>query len=295
VIGGLAAHPNSTLVDRALEALTAEARLAEWLAANVLGLSNAPVVVAERLAFALLGADPRVHRLADGRWGLAVAARGAPLLEECVFAVVDVETTGVRAALDDRVTEIAVVLVQGERRELVFESLVNPGRPIPSLVTSITGITDQMVRAAPRFEEVAERVLDALAGRVFVAHNMRFDWRFVATEVQRARDLRLESPRLCTVRLARRLVPMAESCSLDALSYLFAFENPARHRAAGDALVTAQLLSRLMLLARDAGARTLEDLERLQGPHHRASKKRSRKRARPPANPDAPPSIGPVV
>lgn len=293
--GGLAAHPTSTLVDRALEALTAEARLAEWLAANVLGLNNAPGVVAERLAYALLGADPRVHRQADGRWSLAVAARGAPLLEECVFAVVDVETTGMRAALDDRVTEIAVVLVQGERRELVFESLVNPGRPIPTFVTSITGITDQMVRAAPRFEEVAERVLDALAGRVFVAHNMRFDWRFVSTEVRRARDLRLEGPRLCTVRLARRLVPMAESCALDALSHLFAFENPARHRAAGDALVTAQLLSRLMLLAREAGARTLEDLERLQGPHHRPSKRSRRRKNPPPAPGGDQPSSRPVV
>jgi DNA polymerase-3 subunit epsilon len=295
VTGGLAALPASTLVDRALRALAAEARLAEWLSSNVLGLNNAPVVVAERLTYALLGADPRVHRLADGRWSLVVAARGAPLLEECVFAVVDVETTGMRATHDDRVTEIAVVLVQGERRELVFESLVNPGRPIPSFVSSITGITDQMVRAAPRFEEVAERVLDALAGRVFVAHNMRFDWRFVSAEVSRTRDLRLDGPRLCTVRLARRLVPMAESCALDALTHLFAFDNPARHRAAGDALVTAQLLSRLILLAREAGARTLADLEGLQGPHHRQSR-RSRRRKGPPPTPDGEqPSRPPAV
>jgi DNA polymerase-3 subunit epsilon len=271
VTGGLAAHPASTLVDRALTALAGEARGAEWLAAHVLGLVHAPEVVAERLAAALLGADPRVHRLADGRWSLVAAARGAPLLEECAFAVVDVETTGMRAARDDRITEIAVVLVRGERRELLFESLVNPERPIPPMVSAITGISDRMVRAAPRFEAVAERVLDALAGRVFVAHNVRFDWGFVAAELRRARDLRLEGPRLCTVRLARRLVPGAESCALDALSVRFALENPARHRAAGDAFVTAQLLHRLMGLARDAGARTLPDLEGLQGPTRRAA------------------------
>jgi DNA polymerase-3 subunit epsilon len=264
VTGGLAAHPASTLVDRSIAALREAARPAQWLARHVLGLPNAPEIVADRLATALLGADPRVRRLADGRWSLVAAATGDPLLEESAFAVVDVETTGMRAALDDRITEIAVVLVHGERRELLFESLVNPGRPIPAMISGITGITDQMVRAAPRFEELSDRILDALSGRVFVGHNMRFDWGFVSAELFRARGLRLDGTRLCTVRLARRLVPQAESCALGALSELFAFENPARHRAAGDAIVTAHLLQRLMLLARDAGARTLPDLELLQ-------------------------------
>src|SRR6185295_5971422 len=149
---GLAALPASTMVERALLAMAEQARRAEWLATNVMGLVGAPTVVSERLAAALLGADPRVQRLADGSWGLVAAARGAPLIEECTFAVVDVETTGMRALLEDRITEIAVVLVCGQRRELLYESLINPGRPIPSFVSSITGITDQMVRAAPRFE-----------------------------------------------------------------------------------------------------------------------------------------------
>jgi DNA polymerase-3 subunit epsilon len=272
--GGLSAVPASTLVERALMALSQSARPANWLACNVLGLSRAPDIVAERLALALLGADPRVRRLADGSFSLVAAATGQPLLEECTFAVVDVETTGMRASGYDRITEIAVVLVHGERRELVFESLVNPGRPIPSMVSAMTGISDAMVRAAPRFEEVAAALLDALAGRIFVAHNVRFDWSFVSAEVRRARDLRMDAARLCTVRLARRLVPHATSCSLGALTELFAFENSARHRAAGDALVTAALLHRLLLLARDAGARTLPDLERLQGPSHRTGPRR---------------------
>ncbi|MGH7560374.1 MAG: 3'-5' exonuclease [Gemmatimonadales bacterium] len=261
---GLSAHPDGTLVDRALAAITEGARPAEWLATNILGLPNAPRVVAERLAVALLGADPRVHRLGDGRWCLAVAPRGVPVLEECAFAVVDVETTGGRLSTADRITEVAVVLVQGERRELVFESLVNPGRPISPMARVITGITDAMVRAAPRFEEVAERLLDALSGRVFVAHNARFDWGFVGAELRRSRGLRLSGPRLCTVRLARKLLPGAQSCSLDALSFYFALENPARHRAAGDALATAELLTRLLRLAREQGIRTVPELEALQ-------------------------------
>ncbi len=276
MIGGLAALPYGTLVDRAINALGQEARAAGWLAVNVLGLPNAPAVVADRLACALLGADPRVQRLADGRWSLTLTPRGEPLLDECAFAVVDVETTGSRAATADRIIEVAVVLVQGQRRELVFESLVNPGRPIPGMVKSITGITEQMVRAAPRFEEVAERVLDALAGRVFVAHNVRFDWAFLRSELRRTRDLRLEGPRLCTVRLARRLLPGAASCSLDALSYYFALENRARHRAGGDALVTGELLAKLLPLARERGARTLAELQALQ-----IRKKRPRRKRRP--------------
>lgn len=273
----LAIRPDSTLVDRALFALGESARPAAWLASNVLGLVRAPEIIAERLAAALLGADPRVHRLADGRWGLVSAACGAPLIEDCTFAVVDVETTGVRATRDDRITEIAVVLVQGERCELVLDLLVNPGRPISGMITAMTGITNAMVRAAPRFEEIAERVTDVLAGRVFVAHNARFDWRFVAAELKRSRGMTLDGSRLCTVRLARKLVDAVQSCSLDALSQLFAFENPARHRAGGDALVTALLLRRLLRLARESGARTLADLELLQGPNRKKTRKKPRR------------------
>jgi len=236
---------------------------ADTLARGVLGLSNVPRAVAERLAVALLAADPRVRQHEDGRWGLVAEALGSPLVEECAFAVVDVETTGMRATGPDRVTDVAVVVVQGSRREIVFQSLVNPGVPIPPRIAGLTGITDAMVRDAPRFEAVADQVLAALAGRVFVAHNARFDWGFLTAEIGRARALTLSGPRLCTVRLARRLLPQLESRSLDSLSMFFGLDNPARHRAAGDALVTADLLGRLLLLARDRGARTLADLEAL--------------------------------
>jgi DNA polymerase-3 subunit epsilon len=117
-----------------------------------------------------------------------------------------------------------------------------------------------MVQDAPTFGEVADQVVSALAGRIFVAHNARFDWNFVSAEVRRARDLALDGPRLCTVRLARRLVRGVRSCGLDNLTQHFGFENQARHRAAGDALVTADLLARLLRLAREEGAHTLQDL-----------------------------------
>jgi DNA polymerase-3 subunit epsilon len=280
---GLEAHPATTLAERVVTLLGAGGpQTAGALCSDVLGMPAAPVAVAERLAVALLAADPRVRQLADGRWSLVAEACGSPLIDECAFAVVDVETTGMRAWGGDRITEIAIAVVHGVRREIVFESLVNPDRPIPPVIAGLTGITDAMVRRAPRFVELAETVLAALGGRVFVAHNARFDWAFVGAELRRARDVVLDGPRLCTVKLARRLVRGVRSCGLDNLTRHFGFENPARHRAAGDALVTAELLARLLCLARENGARTMQDLSAIET---RPRTARRRKRSARPTEP----------
>jgi DNA polymerase-3 subunit epsilon len=260
---GLASFPERTLVDRAMALMLEGPCGADRLAREVMGLRQAPLAVAERLSVAMFAADPRVRQLEDGRWALVAEAQGSPLLEDCAFAVVDVETTGMRATGPDRVTDVAVVVLQGARRELVFESLVNPRAPIPPRIAALTGITAELVANAPEFEAIADQLLAALAGRVFVAHNARFDWGFLTAEVRRARALGLTGTRLCTVRLARRLLPQLESRSLDSLSYFFGLENRARHRAAGDALATAEVLERLLLIAREQGARTLVDLEAL--------------------------------
>ncbi len=276
---GTSAYPESTLAERVLLALHNGPASALQLCHTIVGLPGAPRAVCDRIAIALLGADPRVRQLSDGLWGLVPEAQGSPLLDECAFAVVDVETTGVRAGGNDRITEIAVVVVQGGRREVVFESLVNPGRPIPPVIRAITGITDEMVRDAPSFEAVADQVLAALAGRIFVAHNARFDWGFVTAELRRSRDLALDGPRLCTVRLARRLVKGVRSCGLDSLQMYFGLENMARHRAAGDALVTAEILALLLRMAREEGARTLQDISAIEA--RRIAARRRRRQAMP--------------
>jgi DNA polymerase-3 subunit epsilon len=283
---GIEPHPATTLAERVVERLLgAGPQPAVLLCEEVLGLSGAPAAVAERLTLALLCADPRVRQIEDGRWALVAEAQGSPLLEDCAFAVVDVETTGMRSGGSDRVTEIAVAVVHGSRSEVVFESLVNPERPIPPLIAAVTGITNAMVRDAPPFGEIADQILAALGGRVFVAHNARFDWGFVGAELRRARDVVLDGPRLCTVRLARRLLRGVRSCGLDNLTRHFGFENAARHRAAGDALVTAQLLSRLLGLAREGGARTLQDLSSLEA--RSMSSGRRRRRSALPSEPRA--------
>ena len=258
---GLAAVPDRTLVDRALELLVGGPRSSRELARDVMGMPNAPEVIADRLTAALLGADPRVRKLDDGRWAGVAAASTSPMLDEVAFAVLDVETTGTRAAEDDRVTDVAVVLVQGNRRELVFESLVNPGRSIPYYITTMTGISDAMVKDAPSFDGIADDLLQVLSGRVFTAHNARFDWGFIDSEVKRARGLALMGSRMCTVKLARALLPELPSRGLDSLQEYFNIPNEARHRARGDALATADLLTRLLDMARERNCRTLADVE----------------------------------
>src|SRR6185436_4889772 len=128
----------------------------------------------------------------------------------------------------------------------------------------------------PEFPAVVDDVLSVLAGRVFVAHNVSFDWRFVSWELKRARGLGLDGPRICTIGLARRLVPGLKSRSLDSLAYYFGYDIQQRHRAGPDAFATARILQRLMALAQEAGVSTINDLAELS----RRRKRRGRRKRR---------------
>lgn len=179
------------------------------------------------------------------------AAEHLPL-RELEYAVVDIETTGGSAFLGHRMTEVAVVCIHG-RGHVVGEyaTLVNPFRPIPRAITRITNITDEMVEAAPPFRDVAEAVRRATAGRVFVAHNAGFDLRFLALELLRATGRPYERAALCTVRMARRLLPEVRRRNLDSVCDYFGIPIENRHRALGDARATARLLVRLLERAED--------------------------------------------
>jgi len=232
---------------------------------DVLGIAQANRHNADRIATALLAADPRFTRTADGRWTLVPSVVSSPALDSCRFAVVDVETTGTRARRGDRIIEIAVVAPRGAapgsaEPQVLFHSLVNPGIPVPPFVGTLTGISGDMLRQAPSFDAVVDGLLDALRNTVFVAHNARFDWAFVSAEVERARGLLLQGPRVCTMRLARRLLPDLPRRNLDTVSYHFGITIEGRHRAVGDAVAAARVLDRLVGLAREQGATTLSDL-----------------------------------
>lgn len=196
-------------------------------------------------------------------------------LRQLEYAVVDVETTGGSPLRGHRITEFAAVRLRGTG-ELIdeYSTLVNPLRPIPRFITALTGIDPVMAAAAPRFEDIAERVRRILAGAVFVAHNAAFDHRFVAVELAGTGQA-LCGRTLCTVRLARKTVPEVTHRSLDALSYFFGLENEARHRALGDARVTAEILRRLLDRVEEREVWRWHELERLLRRRARKPRRRS--------------------
>jgi DNA polymerase-3 subunit epsilon len=289
---GVSTRPGTSLLaERAADYLKAGPADSRSLIASVCQLSAVPAVVAEHMAVSMLHGHPRFARTTDGAWRLSEpaapgwrampAVNAEPLLSALSFAVVDVETTGGRAEHGDRITEIAVVTVRDGHVADVFETLVNPERSIPPFITRLTNISWEMVRDKSPFRDVCEDVLRVLDGHVFVAHNANFDWRFVSAEVARSTGRELTGRRLCTVRLSRRLLPQLRSRSLDWVARHYGVEIPPgkRHRAAGDALATAECLLRLLGDARSHGCERWSDLERLLASGRAAAKKRRKRRA----------------
>ena len=193
-------------------------------------------------------------------------------LELCRFAVVDVETTG-SAPPGGRVLEVAVAMLEGGTVHLAFDTLLDPGMPVPAAVVRLTGITDRLVAGRPRFADVAAGLGRVLEDGIFVAHNASFDWRFLAGECAAAGVPAPQGPPLCTIRLTRRLVPELRHRRLDQVAAFFGVENPARHRAFGDALAAAYILRALLGRAVERGIETLEQLVDL---HDRTRHKKMR-------------------
>ncbi len=183
-------------------------------------------------------------------------------LDRCRFAVVDVEATG-STPPGGRVLEVAVAMLEGGTVHLAFDALLDPGIPVPAAVARLTGITDQMVAGCPRFADVAPRLGRVLEDAIFVAHNARFDWGFLAGECAAAGVPAPQGAPLCTIRLTRRLVPELRHRRLEHVAAFFGVENRARHRAFGDALATAYILRALLGRAAERGVETLEQLVEL--------------------------------
>jgi DNA polymerase-3 subunit epsilon len=207
-------------------------------------------------------------------------ARSGAALERVVFGIVDLETTGLSPA-HCRILEIGLVAVQGGRVLGTFGTLVDVGGPVPSGITALTGIDDALLEGAPCEGDA----LDAMAGfmaehrvDVLVAHNARFDRGFLARAWrEHGREPALPEF-LCTVRLARKLV-RAPRYGLDALVTHLSIPERARHRALGDAEMTADLFVELLARARLAGVHTLERLRKI-GELKRTPPARARSRVR---------------
>jgi len=182
-------------------------------------------------------------------------------LFDAPLAIVDVETTGAHPAWD-RVTEIAVIEVNGGMQDgevaSEWSTLVNPGTRIPPAIQALTGITNAMVADAPSFDDLAPGLYERLAGRIFVAHNARFDYGFLRHEFERA-GLRFLARTLCTVKLSRRLYPGHARHNLDSLIDRHQLRCDARHRALGDAQAVWQFIR---VAAEERGAELLQDTAR---------------------------------
>ncbi len=171
------------------------------------------------------------------------------------FAIVDIETTG-GFPQQHGITEIAIVLHNGTEIEGRYETLVNPHQPIPSFIANMTGITDAMTAQAPSFEEVAPYIYNLLHDRVFVAHNVNFDFSFVKYHLQQA-GFQLQTPKLCTIRLSRKVFPGFRKYGLGHLCRELGIQIENRHRAGGDAIATSQVLD---LVLQNNGMRLIKEM-----------------------------------
>lgn len=166
------------------------------------------------------------------------------------YAVIDIETTGGNAQ-KNAITEIAILIHDGKNITDTFHTLLNPEQFVPSFITNLTGITNEMVETAPTFSEVAEEMFSLLQNKIFVAHNAGFDYAFMKNKFE-ANGYAYQAKRLCTVRLSKKIFPGFQKYSLGKLSESLGIKIKDRHRALGDAIATAEIFS--LLVKHDPGA-----------------------------------------
>jgi DNA polymerase-3 subunit epsilon len=162
-----------------------------------------------------------------------------------LYSVVDIETTG-NGYRGQKITEISIFIFDGEKIVDEFTSLVNPEQKIPHFITNLTGITDAMVRTAPKFYEIAKKIAEITKDTIFVAHNVNFDYNIIRDEFK-SLGFDFKRKKLCTVRLSRKIIPGLSSYSLGNICSAEGIEIAARHRAKGDAEATVELFRRLII------------------------------------------------
>jgi len=250
-----------TLCERAVQYIQGRggATNEDLLIAHVFG-NTGSLALWRPLLRSVLAADERVVFRADGLWSLVTAAGeigASPILDE--FVAIDVETTGLRPS-KQRVIEIALYRFRGGELVERLESLINPGRAIPSYISNLTTITNTHVEDAPAFAELAEGIVAFIGPSLLVGHNVTFDISFVNEELKRADRAPLINERLDTMGLAVRLLKNVRKPSLDRVAVAVGLSPRKIHRAGRDAQLTAEVALRLSEEAVRQGVRTLDDL-----------------------------------
>lgn len=177
-----------------------------------------------------------------------------------MFAIIDIETTGLDPK-QEKITEIAILIHDGVSVVEQFSSLVNPGKSIPATISRITGITNEMVMDAPKFYQIANVINDLTRNKIFVAHNVKFDYGFVVEEFK-SFGYAYKREQLCTVRLSKKLLPGRSSYSLGQLCKSLKINLSNHHRALADASATAELFNHLLYLKNNSKFKS-QDLQAL--------------------------------
>ena len=255
-------------LDRLVDTLEERGSLSAVEAARSLFATSS---ISDGLACSLLAevtaGDSRV--VCAGATVSLVGVRADPLLEEAEFVVFDLETTGLSAARS-RICEIGAVRVRALELVDSFESLVNPRVALPEPVARLTGLRGEELRRAPSVSGVLRRFLTFAGDDLLVAHNARFDQRFLERQLLLVHGRRLSEPPLCTAALARRLLEgRLRRVGLASLAHFFGVPTTPCHRALPDAEATAEVLVHLIGLAQELGARRLSDLRALAAPRKR--------------------------
>jgi DNA polymerase III epsilon subunit family exonuclease len=224
----------------------------------------------EELAGLLVGdlvRDDRRFKIIDGNTiELQAYDCESRRLEELDFVVVDIEATGAKMP-PNRIIELGAYRIRGGRIVDNFLTLVNPEISIPRFVVALTNITNDMVKDAPLFADVAPRWLEFVGDAVLIAHNAPFDTNFLNHEISRVYPgHRMMNPHLCTVTLSRRTVPGLANYRLETVAEHFSIPILDRHRAGSDALATAQVFLRILERLEEHGVRDLATTRTFQTP-----------------------------
>ena len=186
------------------------------------------------------------------------------MLDQIPFTFIDCETTGLSPRYGDKICEIALLKVRGGKVQESYQTLVNPGRPISPGAMAVNGITDAMVKDAPSFSEIAEKLIRIIGDSVIVAHNAKFDLGFLSTQFQNARIPLFDNMVIDTLLLARRHYNFPSN-SLGNICTFLNFSVKDEHRAMGDVVLTRMVFEKFLTDFKEKGLVTLEELLFLQG------------------------------
>lgn len=260
---------DSTLVQDTIDLLTCSGgrAAASEIVDAVFKLSHIDDELAGLLVADLIRNDRRFKIIDNNTVELLEDDSHLRILKDLDFVVVDVEATGAKTP-PNRLIELGAYRIRGGKIVDKFVTLVNPEIPIPRFVATLTGISNEMVRGAPVFADVAPKWLDFVSEAVLVAHNAPFDTSFLNHEISRVYPgHRMVNPHLCTVRLSRRAMPDLSNHRLETIASHFAIPIASRHRAGSDALATAEIFILLLTeLEETHGIKDLGAARRFQFP-----------------------------